>query len=149
MPRRVHLHTLRQRIEFGHCDPAGIVFFVEFFRMCNALFEDWFNDRLKLSFADEFFVHDHMFPLVHTEADFQSALRMGDEIEISLILTGIGRSSIRYTCLGRSGGRDIFRIRFVNALGRRSAGHSIEIPAYMRTPMDTYLKESRAVSQAP
>lgn len=134
------LFSIRRRIGFDHCDPAGIVFFVEFFRMCNALFEEWFTDGLGLSFSDEFFERDHMFPLVHTEADFSKALRMGDEIEISLVLARLGRSSIDYTCIGRSGGEEVFRIRLVNALGRRSEGRAIEIPPYMRAPMEAYLE---------
>lgn len=132
--------SIHRRIGFDHCDPAGIVFFVEFFRMCNELFEEWFTDGLGLSFPDEFFERDHMFPLVHTEADFSKALRMGDEIEISLVLARLGRSSIDYSCVGRSGGEEAFRIRLVNALGRRSEGRAIEIPPYMRAPMEAYLE---------
>ncbi len=141
------LCSIRRRIEFGNCDPAGIVFFVEFYRMCNTLFEEWLSDRLGIPFAEEFFVHDRMFPVVHTDADFKKALRMGDMLEIVLVLTRLGRSSIQYCCIGRSGGEEAFRINFVNSVGRRSAGHSIEIPAPMRARMETYLEASRPVAE--
>ena len=139
-------YTIHRRIEFGHCDPAGIVFFVEFYRMCNTLFEEWLTDHLDIPFAEEFFANDRMYPVVHTDADFKKALRMGDELDIALLLTGLGRSSIRYTCLGTSGTDEVFRINFVNSIGRRSAGHSIEIPADMRARMEDYLDICQAAA---
>ena len=100
--------SIRRRIEFANCDPAGIVFFVEFFRMCSTAFEEWLTDQLGIAFAEEFFVHDHMFPVVHADADFKKPLRMGDQLDIELVLTGLGRSSIHYTCIGRSAAEDVF-----------------------------------------
>ena len=141
------LYSIRRRIEFGHCDPAGIVFFVEIYRLCNTAFEEWLSDHLGIPFAEEFFVHDRMFPVVHTAADFAKPLRMGDWLEIVLVLNRLGRSSIDYTCIGRTGGEEAFRVNIVNAIGRRSAGHSIEIPQPMRARMEAYLEASRAAAE--
>lgn len=139
--------SIRRRIEFANCDPAGIVFFVEFFRMCSTAFEEWLTDHLGIAFAEEFFVHDHMFPVVHADADFKKPLRMGDQLDIELVLTGLGRSSIHYTCIGRSAAEDVFRIKLVNSMGRRSTGQSIEIPDTLRGPMEAYLEASRAAAE--
>ena len=38
-------------IRFGHCDPAGIVFFPRYYELLNAFIEDWFNDGLGVSYA--------------------------------------------------------------------------------------------------
>ena len=38
-------------IRFHHCDPAGIVFYPEYFVLFNELIEDWFNEGLGLDFA--------------------------------------------------------------------------------------------------
>ena len=113
---------------------------IEFIRMCNSLFEEWLTDDLGIPFAEEFFTHDRMYPVVHTDADFRKALRMGDELEITLVLTRLGRSSIHYACIGRTGGEEAFRINIVNSIGRRSAGRSIEIPPPMRARMEAYLE---------
>ena len=40
-----------QVVRFGHCDPAGIVFFPRYFEMLNELVEDWFAQALGLPFA--------------------------------------------------------------------------------------------------
>ena len=40
------------RIRFGHCDPAGIVYFPQYLVMLNGLLEDWFTDGLGVSYAE-------------------------------------------------------------------------------------------------
>ena len=39
-------------IRFSHCDPAGIVYFVNFFDMVGAVVEDWFRDAVGLPFQE-------------------------------------------------------------------------------------------------
>jgi acyl-CoA thioesterase FadM len=38
-------------IRFHHCDPAGIVFYPQYFVLFNELVEDWFNHGLGIDFA--------------------------------------------------------------------------------------------------
>ena len=40
-----------QLIRFSHCDPAGIVFFPQYFVLFNGHVEDWFDDGLALGYA--------------------------------------------------------------------------------------------------
>jgi 4-hydroxybenzoyl-CoA thioesterase len=49
MPLRdlpANVFTVTRDIRFSDSDPAGIVFYAEFFRMFNDLFEDWLVKRL-------------------------------------------------------------------------------------------------------
>ena len=41
----------RRRIRFGQCDPAGIVFYPQYFVLFNALVEDWVSDALGSPYA--------------------------------------------------------------------------------------------------
>ncbi|MBY0236971.1 MAG: acyl-CoA thioesterase, partial [Burkholderiaceae bacterium] len=41
----------RELVRFGHCDPAGIVFYPRYFEMLNALVEDWFTQGLQVDYA--------------------------------------------------------------------------------------------------
>ena len=43
----------RERVRFGHCDPAGIVFYPRYFEMLNALVEDWISEGLAEYYAIE------------------------------------------------------------------------------------------------
>ena len=44
-------YTRPIRIEFNHCDPAGIVFYPRYVEMLNDVVEHWFQHALGCSFA--------------------------------------------------------------------------------------------------
>ena len=126
--------TIRKQIRFGDSDPAGIVFYPQFFRMFNDLFEDWMINELGLAFAYEFLVNQRMFPLVHVDVDFKKARVMGQALDLSLILTGLGRSSIRYSIVGHDGDIECLNGDFVHCVASKTTKRAVEIPDYIRRP---------------
>lgn len=135
--------TVRRKIRFGQSDPAGIVFFAEFFRMFNDLFEDWMRIGLEVDFAAEFRDHQRMFPLVHVEADFKEPRMMGQTLDLTLILTGLGRSSIRYTIVGHDEDLEILGADCVTCIASKETRKSVPLPDDMRRKMDRYLETCR------
>ncbi len=133
--------TVRRDIRFSDSDPAGIVFYAEFFRMFNDLFEDWLVKRLGIDFARQFRDEQRMFPLVHVEVDFKEARMMGQVMDLTLILTKLGRSSISYDIVGHDGDLEILRGSFVTVVASKTAMSTIEIPPDIRGPMESYLKD--------
>ena len=131
--------TVSRDIRFSDSDPAGIVFYAEFFRMFNDLFEDWLVKRLGIDFADQFQNEQRMFPLVHVEVDFKEARRMGQKMDLSLILTKLGRSSICYDIVGHDDGLEILRGSFVTCIASKKSMSTIEIPAEFRSAMEEYM----------
>lgn len=131
--------TVRRDIMFAHCDPAGIVFFPEFFRMFNDTFEAWFNTVLGVPMADEFFVHNRMFPFVHIDCDFKVARKMGQTMDLTLVLTKVGRSSMHYSIVGHDDGLEILRANLVTCVASKATMKTIDIPPEIRGPLDAYL----------
>lgn len=81
-------------VRFGHCDPAGIVFYPRYFEMINNVVEDWFEDGLDISFAGLHY-HRHLTtPTVHFDVDFRSPSRFGDRLTFKLAVARIGTSSL-------------------------------------------------------
>lgn len=136
--------TVRRDIRFSDCDPAAIVFYAEFFRMFNDLFEDWLVKRLGIDFATQFADEERMFPLAHVEVDFKQARRMGQSMDLTLILTKLGRSSISYDIVGHDGELEILRGSFVTCVASKRTMSTIEIPADIRAKMETYLADCSA-----
>lgn len=131
--------TVTREIRFSDSDPAGIVFYAEFFRMFNDLFEDWLVKRLNIDFAHQFSTEQRMFPLVHVEVDFKEARRMGQKMDMSLILKCLGRSSISYDIVCHDDGLEILRGQFVTCVASKKTMETIEIPADIRASMEEYL----------
>ena len=86
--------TRRLTIEWGHCDPAGIVFnprFFEFFDWSTALLVRSALGVEKIEMRKTYGVAG--IPLVDTKATFHRPARYGDEIEIVSSVVAVGRSS--------------------------------------------------------
>lgn len=92
----VHMETVR----FGHVDAAGIVFFPRYFEFLNNAVEAWFDEALGLSYRDMHVRDRSGTPLVETAAKFLKASRLGDRLEFTLSVTGIGRATfdLAVTC---------------------------------------------------
>ena len=131
--------TISRDIRFSDSDPAGIVFYAEFFRMFNDLFEDWLVKHLGIDFAHQFQNEQRMFPLVHVEVDFKEPRRMGQTLDLSLLLTKLGRSSICYDIVGHDGDLEILRGSFVTCVASKKSMSTIEIPAEFRARMEEYM----------
>ena len=83
-------------IEFNHCDPAGIVFYPRYFEMINSVVENFFEDYVGYSFAR---MHTggnhHGVPTVSITCNFMAPSRLGDKVPFTLVVTGVGRSSLK------------------------------------------------------
>lgn len=81
-------------IRFHHCDPAGIVFYPEYFVLFNELVEDWFNEGLGVDFARFHTVERRGVPTVHVECDFVAPSQVGEMLRMRLSVKRIGASSL-------------------------------------------------------
>jgi 4-hydroxybenzoyl-CoA thioesterase len=89
-------------IRFSDCDPAGIVFYPQYFVMFNGLVEDWFTEGLGIPYRDLIMGRRLGLPTVRLEADFTAVSRMGDTVALELGVERLGRSSLALAlrCLG-------------------------------------------------
>ena len=126
-------------IRFAHSDPAGIVYYPEYLRMFDDLFDDWMSDTLGLPYSDYLLGSDRMFPLLHMDIDFAVPRRMGDTVSLTLVLTDLGKSSFRYTIIGHDQGQFCLSANFVCCSASRKTGKSTPIPSDVRKPMQDYL----------
>jgi 4-hydroxybenzoyl-CoA thioesterase len=83
-------------VRWGHCDPAGIVYFPQYFDMFHEAMEAWFSACLGVPY--QVIIHGRKlgFPSVHTEADFGRPSAFGDAIDVRLSVTKLGRTSIEF-----------------------------------------------------
>ncbi|MGQ2980639.1 MAG: acyl-CoA thioesterase [Polaromonas sp.] len=84
--------TVRKQIRFHHCDPAGIVFYPQYFYLLHETQEDFLahiGQPEHLLIASGLGV-----PIVDLKTEFRGMCRYGDDIDISLALTRIGNASI-------------------------------------------------------
>jgi 4-hydroxybenzoyl-CoA thioesterase len=141
-PRAAFTRTVP--IRFSHCDPAGIVYFPHYFDMFNGLIEDWYTERLGVDYAAMISNDRHGFPLVHIETDFKVPSRMGERLDLTLLVGRVGRSSLTLVIIGHLAGVERLRARLVTAMVSLETHRSVEMPAGLRARFESYLAEAGA-----
>jgi 4-hydroxybenzoyl-CoA thioesterase len=86
-------NTRTVRIEWGDCDPAGIIFYPRYFEIFDASTAALFEHALGMTKFEMFKALPFAgFPLVRTHARFLKPTRFGDDVRVETGIT-FGRSS--------------------------------------------------------
>ncbi len=131
--------TTERKIRFSHCDPAGIVYFVNFFDMVNGAVEDWFGEAIGLTFNEMHIQRRVGFPIVNTGCEFFRPCHLGDRLVLELTIARLGRSSIEFSVVGRVGGEEKFRARHKVALMSLDTLRALPIPDDLREKMQPFV----------
>lgn len=88
------VHTRKLRIEWGWCDPAGIVFFPRYFEIFDSCTTMMFCQALGMSkFQFMRLYKFEGYPLVDTRARFLKPTKFGDDVVVESRVTEFRRSS--------------------------------------------------------
>jgi 4-hydroxybenzoyl-CoA thioesterase len=101
------------RVEFNHCDPAGIVFYPRYFEMFNSVIENFFADVTGVTFADMHRTPGTGAPLVGVEARFVIPTRLNETLRFTLEVEAVGRSSLKLLIKALHDGRERLSVNMV------------------------------------
>jgi len=126
-------------VRFSDCDPAGIVFYPQYFVMFNGLVEDWFNDGLRIGYERLVAQRRVGLPTVRLEADFRSVSRFGDRVKLTLALEKLGGRSLtlQLQCLG-AGGDLRMQMRQVLVTTSLDSHQAIDVPSDLREALQAF-----------
>ena len=83
------------QISFRLADPAGILFFGNFFDLAHDILERFLQHR-GITWA-EWFNHPTLaFPIRHAESDFRSPLQAGESYGVEAIVSEVSQSSVTF-----------------------------------------------------
>jgi len=137
-------------IRFSHCDPAGIVYFPHYYNMYNRLIEDWYPEELGYNYAEIIMGSQFGFPFVHIECDFKVPSRMGDVIDLTLLVERLGRSSLGIAIVCHRDGVERLRARMVTAMMSIKTQKPELLPQPLRNAIEAYRARTTPVAeQAP
>lgn len=130
--------SVEMPIRFSHSDPAGIVYYPNYFDMFNAVIEDWFTAALEVDYPRQVFERRLGFPTVHAACDFFAPSRMGDRLTYTLRLREIGRTSFRLAIHGHAHGQERLRADLVLVVISLDTNRAVPIPDDLRRRFEAY-----------
>ncbi|BEP47851.1 MULTISPECIES: acyl-CoA thioesterase [Variovorax] len=122
-------------IRFSDCDPAGIVFYPQYFVMLNGLVEDWVSEGLGVDYHALIAKRRIGLPTVRLEADFRAVSRMGDQVMLGLAVERLGSRSMTLAlrCFDPASGELRMQVKQVLVTTSLESHRSVEIPPDLRT----------------
>jgi len=125
-------------IRFHHCDPAGIVFYPQYFVLFHELLEDWFDRGLGIDYAEFVSRERRGLPTAHIDCDFVAPSKIGDTVEMRLAVRRIGNSSLTLDVLVHAGEELRVTARQVLVLISLEDGSVLPIPPALRRRFALY-----------
>jgi len=134
-------------IRFSDCDPAGIVFYPQYFVMLNGLVEDWVSDGLGVGYHTLIGERRVGLPTVKLDADFRAVSRMGDQVMLGLSVAQLGSRSITLSlrCFEPTSGEVRMQVRQVLVTTSLDTHRAIAVPDDMRAAI---LRDAPALAVA-
>ncbi|SFU79074.1 4-hydroxybenzoyl-CoA thioesterase [Polaromonas sp. YR568] len=137
--------TIQKQVRFHHCDPAGIVFYPQFFYLLHEVQEDFLAH---IGFPEHILIAGGTgVPIVDLKTEFLGMCRNGDPLTMTLELTRIGNSSMGmlYEIHGAApapGSTSTIRLRAhgVVVYSQVPNGKPVRIPDDMRSALMPYLQ---------
>ncbi len=137
------IYTTPKLIRFQHCDPAGIVFYPQYFHLLHEVQEDFLAH---IGFPEHELIREGFgLPIVDLKTRFAGMCRHGDRIDIALTLSRVGEASIamhyEITSPAKpgSGGREVKLVAdAVVVFMRLAEGKGVPIPDALRTALLPY-----------
>jgi 4-hydroxybenzoyl-CoA thioesterase len=136
--------TTEKQVRFHHCDPAGIVFYPQFFYLLHEVQEDFLAH---IGFPEHALIQAGTgIPIVDLKTEFLGMCRHGDQLTLSLELTRVGSTSIgmHYEIHGPAEGTKVQTIKLrahgVVVYSEIPTGKAIAIPDDLRSAMLPFLR---------
>jgi 4-hydroxybenzoyl-CoA thioesterase len=126
-------------IRFHHCDPAGIVFYPQYFVLFHELVEDWFNDGLGINYA-RFNTEQRLgVPMAHVDCDYLAPSKIGEHLSLALSVRRIGRTSLTLSIEGSADGAPRVRATLVVVLASMDTHRPVPFSDDLRATMERFV----------
>ena len=129
------------RVRFGDCDPAGIVFFPNWFALANAAIEDLFRERLGIDFHALHGARGIGTGFVQAAATFMRPGLMGDAVHLTPLVRRVGGASYALDLHIHRGEEELVRLDLVTATTDLASRTSVPVPPDLRAALLRYQAE--------
>ncbi len=131
------MFTIKSKIYFYDCDPAGIMFFANVYRLAHSAYETFMkNLNTERNF---FYDNDLVLPIFHSEADYFIPLKTDDEIEIQVNVSQLRNSSFELSYNINIDDKIAAQVKTVHVCVKKDGFTKTELPEVLTKKLKNYL----------
>ena len=133
------MFSVTKQINFFDCDPAGVMFFGNIYKLCHSAYEEFINS-LNLDF-DFWTGNNFAVPILHSEADYLQPLKTGDEITIEMSVLSLKKYmyELYFECKNKNG-EVCDRVKTVHIYIDRETKKKIEVNPNIYAVLQKHLR---------
>jgi 4-hydroxybenzoyl-CoA thioesterase len=141
-------YVVRKIVRFGHCDPAGIIYYPQYFMLAHDCHEDWLRDGVGYSLKQMIVADRRGLPIVKLDAVFTRPSRLGDELDFVITVRHVGVASLKldYRCV--CGGELRMRLHSVVVMTDLDSDAVVRIPDWLRARLIEFQEPEKGASKA-
>ena len=109
------------------------------------LIEDSYTEQLGVNYAKLVLGDRRRFPSFTSKQISYLPSRMGEQLDLTLLLERVGRSSLSVIIVGHLAGVERLRARLTTAMTSLETQRSVELPSTLRDRFEAYLKMTGGV----
>jgi len=131
--------TCSKPLPFSHCDPAGIAYYPKLFELLDIAIEAWTADVIGVP---RHIMHRDLargMPTVTMAARFSAVCFHGDILELALIVTKVGGSSVDLTIAVTSANEPRFEVNYRQVLVDQTTRRAVRWPDDWRVRLEAQL----------
>lgn len=101
------MFSVKRKINFYDCDPAGILFYGRIFELCHSAYEEMIESfSLKENYWNN---EDYIVPIISSQASYHKAIKYGETIAIELKVAQLrsGSFELQYECKNEKGEKSV------------------------------------------
>ena len=126
------------RIHFDECDPAGIVFFGNYFKFAEHAFEKLLH-KMGLSWKSMFNDPNYIFPVRMTSAEYFHPMYSGDEYQVNATIEKVGESSFTVNYSFKKDQLECCKLIIVNVCVEKSGQKKAPLPPLLKKSLLSHL----------
>jgi len=124
-------------IQFTHSDPAGIIYYPNYFDMIGDLIEEWLRSALGIDYTRAVLDDGVGLPIAGAEFQFRAPVKMGDRLTLELGVITVAADSVGLSIRGHSAGRQCLEGTVNCTMVQLATRGAIQIPVELRAKLET------------
>lgn len=125
-----HFHKSRQLVKFEDCDPAGIIFFANYFQYAQSAIAEHFSGTGE--FLQFYNGTELVYPVLSTNAEFKKMVRLGDLLEVYISVSQIKESSLEFLFEFFHQEKKTADLRIAHVCISKSSGTKQPLPQFLK-----------------
>ncbi|MBV6511408.1 MAG: 1,4-dihydroxy-2-naphthoyl-CoA hydrolase [Ignavibacteriaceae bacterium] len=125
-----YFHESRQLVRFEDCDPAGIIFFANYFRYAQGAIAEYFNETGE--FSQFYNGAELVYPVISTGADFKKMVRLGDMLQIFITVSQMKESSFEFLFEFFHEGNKTAELKIAHVCISKKTGTKQKLPDFLK-----------------